>query len=267
MSLCRFAILSSPRSANTWLRRLLVEFLALEERAIHAPRELDWSRVPERCVLQLHWPPVPELTQLLDDHDFRVCVLVRHPLDTLISILHFAAHEPDTARWLDGAHGDERAIIGAEPCSDTFLHYATSSRARALIAITPQWWTASATARLRFEDLIRRPVHELERIAEVAREEPVISAADAVEMVSFARMQQEGDKEHFWQGRPGLWRALLPPSYARDIARPYHSHAGQFHYDLTPDPALTVEEARRNWRAVARPPATAISASASAPCR
>src|SRR5947209_1180581 len=82
MSSCRFAIFSSPRSANTWLRRLLVEFLALEERAIHVPRELDWSRVPERCVLQLHWPPVPELTRLLDEHDFRVCVLVRHPLDT-----------------------------------------------------------------------------------------------------------------------------------------------------------------------------------------
>lgn len=252
----RFAILSSPRSANTWLRRLLVEFMALEERAVHTPGELDWSNLPERCVLQLHWLPEPELTRLLDEHGFHVCVLVRHPLDSLISILHFAAHEPQTARWLDGAHGDERTIIGAEPCSAAFVHYATNSRARALIGVSPRWWTERALARVRFEDLIARPIDELELIAARSGVKPAISAAHAVEIISFARMQEEGDKEHFWQGQPGLWRALLPVSYTREIAPPYQGHAGRFQYDLTPDPALTLEEARRNWRAVVRPPAT-----------
>ena len=253
----RFAILSSPRSANTWLRRLLVEYLDLEERAVHTPRELDWSRIPERCVVQLHWPAVPELRRLLDEHAFSVCVLVRHPLDTLISILHFAAHEPQTARWLDGAHGDERAIIGAEPCSDAFLRYATGRRARALIGITPEWWTPRAIARVRFEDLIRRPTDELERIATRSGVEPVIGPAQAVQAVSFARMQQEGGNEHFWQGRPALWRELLPLPYAHELARPYRVHADRFDYDLSPDPALTLDEARRSWQAVVRPPADA----------
>jgi hypothetical protein len=252
----RFAILSSPRSANTWLRRLLVEYLALEERAVHTPGELDWAHVPERCVLQLHWPRVPALTRLLDEHEFHVCVLARHPLDTLVSILHFAAHEPLTARWLDGAYGDERALIGAEPCSDAFVRYGTSARARALIGITPQWWTPSAAARLRFEDLIERPVLELEGLAARTGIEPAMSAAAAVETISFGRMQLEGGNEHFWQGRPGLWRVLLPAAYTDEVARPYRAHALAFQYDLTPDAALTLEAARRNWRAVVRPPAT-----------
>jgi hypothetical protein len=250
----RFAIISSPRSANTWLRRLLVEFLALEEHAVHTPEEFDWSRVPERCVLQLHWWRDPSLTRLLDEHGFRVCVLARHPLDTLISILHFAAHEPLTARWLDGAHGDESAIIGAEPCSEAFVRYATSERATALIGVSPQWWSYPAIAKIRFEELISQPVDQLELIAGRSDVEPVISAARAVEIISFARMQQEGTNEHFWQGRPGLWRALLAAPYTREIVAAYVSHAREFGYDLTPDPALSVDQARRNWRAVVRPP-------------
>lgn len=254
---CRVAIISSPRSANTWLRRLLVEFLALEERPVHTPGELDWSRVPERCVLQLHWPRVPELTQRLDAHGFHICVLVRHPLDTLISILHFAAHEPDTARWLDGAHGDERTIAGADPCSDAFVDYAIGPRAHALLGVTPQWWTTPGVDRLRFEELISRPVSTLERLASNTGAVPVMSAADAVRTVSFARMQQEGDKEHFWRGQPGLWRALLPTAQAEPIAQSYRAHADRFHYDLTADPRLTPGTARRNWHTVARPPARA----------
>jgi hypothetical protein len=250
----RFAIVSSPRSANTWLRRLLIELCGLEERAVHTPRELDWDELPERCVLQLHWPRTPAFERLLATHGFHVCVLMRHPLDTLISILHFAGHEPATARWLDGAYGSERGLIGAEPCSQAFLDYCASPRARALIDISAQWWNRRTMARLRFEDLIARPETELRRILRRSGVQPMIEIREAIERQSFSRMrEQQGVHEHFWQGEPGLWRRLLPSEYAVAAAAPFRGHARRYRYDLRPDPDLTLEAARQEWRARARP--------------
>ena len=121
--------------------------------------------------------------------------------------------------WLAPSTASDFAstIVGSYPA---FVHYATSSRARALLGVSPQWWTARALASFALRVCARA-----------------------------------ADKEHFWQGQPGLWRALLPASYTRELALPYHDHAERFHYDLIPDPALTLEEARRNWREVVRPPA------------
>lgn len=249
----RFAIVSTPRSGNTWLRRLLAAFFALQELPVHTPTEVDWSQLPERCVVQLHWPRVGMFTELLAEHDLQVCVLIRHPLDTLISILHLAAHNPDTARWLDGAHGTEQAIINAEPCSRAFSDYAISKRARGLISVSPQWWNRDATARIRFEQLIRQPAVELERIAVNSGVAAAIPASEAVRSLPFLRMQREVGP-HFWQGEPGLWRRLLPSAYASVIAAPYRRHAQRYGYDLTPDPALTIEAAREEWRARSLPP-------------
>jgi hypothetical protein len=243
----RFALISSPRSANTWLRRLLVELFALEELAVHTPAEVSWAELPERCVIQLHWPRAKSLTRLLDEHGFHVCVLIRHPLDILISILHFASNEPDTARWLDGAFGDERLIVGAEPCSRSFVEYARGERARALIGVSPQWWNRHATTLIRFEHLIADPYVELYRILAASSIDPVISIDEAVARLPFARMQLESHNQHFWQGQPGLWRRFLTEPYAAAIAEPYRRHARRFAYDLAPDPALTEQAARAEW--------------------
>jgi hypothetical protein len=243
----RFAVVSSPRSANTWLRRLLCELFELEERAIFTPEELDWDRLPERVAVQIHWPRQRAFTSLLTERGFKISVLMRHPLDTLVSILQFAPHNPDTARWAGGAFGDERTLIGAGPCSQAFIDYANSPRARSLIDISSQWWNRHASACIRFEDLVHDPAQVLERLARHSGLTPAISAEDAVARLPFSRMQSEWSK-HFWQGQPGLWRRLLPASYAGAVARPYRRHAHRHAYDLTPDTSLTAEMAMREWR-------------------
>ena len=136
----RLAVVSTPRVGNMWLRRQLVALYGLEERSAHTPDEVEWDTLPEACALQLHWPRTRAFVRTLERHGFRVIVVCRHPLDVLISILHFAGHEPETARWLDGAHGDEQTIIGADPSSPAFRAYAGGKRARALIDVSPQWW-------------------------------------------------------------------------------------------------------------------------------
>jgi hypothetical protein len=231
---------------------MLAPLFGLEEQAAHVPQELDWHGLPTHSVIQVHWPATPSFTAQLEGHGYHVVVLVRHPLDILISILHFAKHEPQTARWLDGAHGDERSILDTEPCSEQFVDYATAPRAKALIEISSEWSSRDGIIPVRFEDLVEDPAHELQRIVEHSGIRPITSVDEVIETASFAHLQNEANNQHIWQGRPGLWRKLLPPDYAQAVSEPYHRHAAHYGYDLTPDPVLTLERARREWAAIAR---------------
>ena len=241
----RIAVVSSPRSGNMWLRRLLVAAYGLEERAAHTPDEVDWDRLADGCVLQLHWHRTPAFRALLATHGFSIVVLARHPLDVLVSILHFAPHEPQTARWLDGESGDERRLVGADPASAAFLAYATGPRARALLSITPEWWD-TGDARIRYEDLVERPVDELARLVDELGGTPVVSAAQAVEAVRFDELRDEATNLHFWQGRPGLWKELVPTRYALAIAAVY-PEMERLGYSVGLDAAT----AKARWRVVA----------------
>jgi hypothetical protein len=200
-----------------WLRRLLVAAYGLEERSAHTPDELDWETLPERYALQLHWHRTPEFRKTLRQYGFSVAVLARHPLDVLVSILHFAPYEPQTARWLDGEGGSEESLPGANPTSSAFLAYAIGQRAKALLSVTPEWWDY-ADARTRYEDLVADPPGELGRMVEALGGEPAVQPAMAVEAASFGRLRDEATNMHFWQGRPGLWNELVPTRYALAIA-------------------------------------------------
>ncbi|HZQ17062.1 MAG TPA: hypothetical protein VFA82_09840 [Gaiellaceae bacterium] len=248
MEALRIAVVSAPRSGNMWLRRLLVVLFRLEERSAHTPDEVEWEALPERCVLQLHWPRTRAFAKQLDRTGFRVVVLARHPLDILLSILQFAPHEPETARWLDGVHGDERAILGLDPLSDAFRVYAAGPRARALLDVTPDWWRRSAAA-LRYEDLVGDAPAELARIAAALEAEPAATPEEAAAAVTFGGLAAEARNAHFWQGRPGHWRELLPADVAVELAAPYRKLVKRFGYAVDPDPALTHEEARLRWLA------------------
>ncbi len=244
----RVAVVSSPRSGNMWLRRLLVTAYGLEERSAHTPDEVDWEELPEQCALQLHWHRTPEFQEQLRSNGFAVAVLARHPLDVLLSILHFAPHEPATARWLDGEGGDESVLADADPAAPAFLAYALGPRAQALLSITPEWWD-HADARVRYESLVEEPVAELAGICEALGVPPLVEPAEAVEAVSFARLREEAANQHFWQGRPGLWTELVPTAVALEIAAAYPEMA-KLGYGVGVDGPT----ARERWRAIAVDP-------------
>src|SRR5262245_66165344 len=95
----RVAIVATPRSGNTWLRSLLGSLYGLDDVVCDRPEEVPWEALPERCVLQLHWSPDRDLRELLQDHEFHPVTVARHPLDLLLSILHFSTTWPGTSRW------------------------------------------------------------------------------------------------------------------------------------------------------------------------
>ena len=200
-----------------WLRRLLVAAYGLEETAAHRPGDVAWEELPERCVLQLHWRRTRELVELFDGHGFKVVVLARDPLDVLVSILHFAPQEPQTAEWLDGEAGDESTILGVEPGSAAFRAYALGPRAAALLSVTPEWW-AHADARVRYEKLVADTAGVLGGLVKALGAEPLVPVSEAAASVRFADLQREATNGHFWQGRAGVGRELIPPELAREIA-------------------------------------------------
>jgi len=215
----KIAIISTPRSGNTWLRKLLSSAYAIPELAFHTPSEVPWSELPEGCALQIHWDRTVEIVELLKFHQFRVVALARHPLDVLISILQFASHERDTSRWLDAFGGNENSIHNTSPTSRAFLEYCLCERATALLSVSTQWWGDPFVIRVKYESLVKDPSAELRKIAShLSKDVLDLKIDEAVLANSFGFLQSISVNRHFWRGKPGLWQELMPLSTAKKIA-------------------------------------------------
>jgi Sulfotransferase domain len=250
----RFAILSTPRSGNTWLRHLLGTTFAAPELAVHNPGEIDWASLPRDCILQLHWHRTAELQSCLQRHGFRLVVLARHPLDVLLSILHFALYDSSPKRWLEGENGDEMSIFGAMPSSAAFLRYATGARASALLSVSCEWWNHPEAYTVRYESLVGDTDAELTRFLDALGVHPCCKPADALAANSFSKLRSGKDStdgcvsnHHFWQGKPGHWKRYFPVDVASDIAAAHSTLFRTLDYCCEPDPALDRMQAEANW--------------------
>lgn len=246
----RLLIASTPRSGNTWLRKLIADALDWPQVAVHTPADVDWNTLPSSLVLQLHWLATEEFRALVESYGFRVLVLARHPLDVLISILHFAPNEPDTSRWLAGTGGDEAAIIGRTPVDSAVVDYACSPRFGALLQVSAGWWRERHALRVRYEDLVNHTVETVGALCEQLPA-PQHGIAAAVERNRLEQLRLQSTNEHFWQGRPGLWRTFLPSDTANLIYRANKVCFAALGYSADADPALDFRAAIANWHAVA----------------
>lgn len=212
----KLALVSTPRSGNTWLRSLLASIYRLEQRAVHHLAHLDWSALPPRCVVQIHWHRSPEFLRLLAENGVQVVTIARHPLDVLLSILQFAPHEPQTAMWLAGTGGDESPIHGRAADGSEFLSYCLGPRARALLSITPQWWLAADVVKLRYEELVAEPTAALAAL-EQRLGSPLGDVGEALDAFTIDKLRLTSSNQHFWKGQPGLWQQYIPAEHAGRI--------------------------------------------------
>jgi hypothetical protein len=244
----RLAVIATPRSGNAWLSHLLTSVYALEGRGVASASDIPWDALPRSVVLNFHALREPSIERRLAGLGFETVVTARHPLDTLISILQLARHEPATNDWLDGAGGDERDILGATPTSDAFLRYATGPRSRALLEVSRSWRGHGGPS-TRYEDLVEAPEAELQRIVEALGYPPRTRVEEAVAANTIDQLRSQTLEDyHFWQGRPGLWRTLLPAPAAESIAAAHEESLNAFGYTCDPDSKLTTAAAEANWR-------------------
>ncbi len=97
----RIAIIGTPRSGNTAMRSVLAAAYELTEMASHDASFLR-SDLPDNTIAQVHCAYDQGLRDHLRSQDIDIVTPRRHPLDTLLSMLHFAQFEPQVANWLGG---------------------------------------------------------------------------------------------------------------------------------------------------------------------
>jgi hypothetical protein len=171
--------------------------------------------MPDRCIVAMHWHYNPWFATFLNRLAFQPLCLLRHPLDVLTSILHFAPREPATARWLEGECGDERALSGATPVSLAFADYCLSPRAATLLNVSPGWAPFCRTV-TRYEDLAQNAELELRRVLSGLGIEPICSVGGVVAAESIDNLRPLAP-HHFWQGRSGVWQDLFSADLARSV--------------------------------------------------
>ena len=247
----KLALVSTPRSGNTWLRLMVGAAYGLETVGGHDPYALDWARMPERCIVQVHWPAEEGFVNLLDSAGFKVLTIARHPLDVLVSILHFCGREPQTSQWLLGAGGNEDDLHFKAPTDPEFSQYALGPRAAALLDVSAQWWQqARAVIKVRYEDLVGDPVKVL-RALEADLGPPTAELSAVVAAHAIQNLAKTSSNQHFWQGRVGLWRSLVALSLAQQIATEHASIFETLRYDVPVGDFLTLNDLQTNWARVA----------------
>ena len=246
----RIAFVGSPRSGNVWLHRILMDLLSLPAIGHHEPHEVAWNDLPSRCILQLHWKPERGFRDKLAYHKFIPMVLHRHPLDLLISILHFCRHEPQTACWLGGLGGDENKIIYAAPTDNAFVEYACSERARVLLNLSGDWTKQAGTVALHYEQLVADPMQTISSSITCLGLVVDPSAIKVALDKNTLPVLQQWANLHGWMGRPGLWRQLI---LAKDAAIIEQAHKNVFSaqgYRMEPDKSLTSSESLKLWESI-----------------
>ena len=242
----RLAIVGTPRCGNTWLRLLIADCCGIAEFAEHRVDDFAWHDLPDEFVLQVHAHPRPELRARLQRLGIRPIALARHPLDVLISILQYASPTTDSERWLDGEGGDETSLHDASPTGESFARYALGQRADALLSLTPEWYADPGCARVRYEDLAADPQTTLSAL--LGRRAASRRISEAVEHHTVGAVRAAVGAQHVWQGRPGLWRGLLPREVASPIAAHHAGVLRALGYACELDGTPSRPEAEELWR-------------------
>jgi FkbM family methyltransferase len=150
----RVAIVGTPRTGDSWIGRVLADALGARELSTAHPGDLDWDGLPDRLVLQLHWPRSRYLEHALRAQGFGVISPARHPLDVLLSILASSQGQVGGDVRSGGQFGVVPDLEGYGPHDSEFLDWALSAPARWLLSLTPDWWSTPTTHRVRYEELV-----------------------------------------------------------------------------------------------------------------
>lgn len=248
----RVAVVGTPRSGNTWLRTLTAKLLGVPTAAYHEPSDIPWSDLPPGYALQLHWHPTDEIVSKLTEDGFHLLSLARHPADILLSILQYAQRARETHRWLSGEGGDESTLQGATPVSEEFRAYCVSERARALLSLSPAWASTEGCHLVRYEDLVSDTSSAMEQVASVlhVRRTSRLEIAIGASKLPAMRAAHSTRTFHFWQGRSGSWRELIPRELASAIAEVHPTAMSLGGYELGAATVLTQQQVIERWRAL-----------------
>ena len=218
----KIGIISTPRSGNSFLRRVLAGALKYSETSEHE-YALLYLAGPGGQVFQIHWPREPYFLNFLEKHNAKVVCVARHPLDVFISMLRFYRCDPGADNWLCG-HGKLKQIAGQSPTSPAFLDWCANQGARDLLGLVYQWWRADGVYRVRYEDLVGNPRETIARLASDITGEAVVIPQEVLDDNAIEKWRALPNK-HGWLGKTDNWLGYFT---RKDARRLYDCHSDVF---------------------------------------
>lgn len=224
----KLALISSPRSGNSWLRKNLAELLGLKEFGAHNLDQLP-EALPNNSILQFHWPRDERIEDYIQDQGIDLVItLHRHPLDIYLSVLRFAQVEPETLFWLNGK-AKINDLIGLKPSDRKFIEYCKSKHGGKIIAISRSWQGYSGTKHIeiKYEDMIKHKVRILKKIVRLTNHRVnnlrLILSIHKTSVNNFSKIRSG----HVWKASSGYWKHYFKKEDALDI---YNSQKDIFEY-------------------------------------
>lgn len=242
---------ATPRSGNTLLQRLFAELLGYAVLAAPTLDDIAPDEVVAPVLMQVHAVNNRQAQRFVDEVGARVVTVARHPLDVLVSMLHFSRHEPQILDWLDGAGiPSPETLRGASPTSSQFVEWAAGKGAGRLLALTQGWWHEPATARVRYEDLVASTTSVLEKlVAELG----IAARLDEADPEATREQTLVGlANHHRWRSKANGWQDLLTGQVVERLHRAHRKVFDDLGYTVPGPSALTEDDANRNWRQLKR---------------
>ncbi len=214
----RIAIIGTPRSGNTAMRSVLAAAYELTEMASHDASFLR-SDLPDNTIAQVHCAYDQGLRDHLRSQDIDIVTPRRHPLDTLLSMLHFAQFEPQVANWLGGNWLHD--LEGCDPTSREFREFALGAGAQRLLSVSVDW-APHARVDMRYRAFAQDPLHLVRTFNGGELSQRAYHGVQAAGQ--FARLASTPNM-HGWLGTPGYWTSFISAPFAREL---YQAHERAF---------------------------------------
>ncbi len=233
----KILIVSTPKTGNTWVKRLLANVYDLP--IVKAGMKFDPAEIENlgpRWITHQHYRARADVIDCGQRNNIVLVTTIRHPCDALVSKFHhvknFGKHLPyaDVDRSLVILQdGDE---IGEHTASYVVDGFST------FLAISLGWLRSGKSHIIRYEDLKRDPVGTLQNLTDsicaVARER----IEQAVEACDIRRMRKTPRaSKHFRQGKVGSWRSELPRQIIEILRStdPFPAQFAELGYSLDQD--------------------------------
>ena len=223
----RILIVAPPKTGNSWLKCLLSTAYGLDWlTADHVPGGTDHAGLaawlaadgfPDNAVFHHHYDYSPELVRLAAANGVHLATILRDPYDMFVSRYFFAQAQADNQRR-SGKGGDRSpdVMVGKAIDDPAVLDY-LANRYGGQLQMGIDWLESGASAVVRYEALVDRPVEELaratERIQPLPRER-LEAAVEACQADTLLR-SRKGLRRRIRAATSGDWRNHLTEAHLR----------------------------------------------------
>lgn len=245
----RILIFSTPKTGNTWLRRLLETiYEVLPVDLAHWPWPFDpveADNTEAQFVAHHHYYPSPSLIDWIRRNEVRVLTTIRHPADVLISLYHHVqGFRPEPVDW-----AFVRSMIHADFERTGVIPVRVGAPFWYDLGCSIAWIDTGLTRVVRYEDLWRDTIGVLQAITDEIQPVDRDRLEMAVERCDVGLMRSLAGPfgGFFRSGSVGAWRDLLPGEIIDDLGSvaPYPIQLAALGYTLDPNDPLMCQPRRQ----------------------